>query len=168
MSSLIIKYLASKPRLEESESKVSKEKANPIYTLYFDGASKGNPGPSGAGAVIYKAEYGKPPKEIWSDSIFVGKNKTNNVAEYSGLILGLEEAYRMGIKDLEVRGDSDLVIKQVKGIYKVKTETLIPLYETVCNLNNLIGKVNYEHVYRDKNKRADHLSNIGVTKNSIF
>ena len=139
------------------------------YTLYFDGASKGNPGPSGAGAVIYQTEKPKEPttlsspsKEVWSGSIYVGKNKTNNVAEYNGLILGLEQANKMGIKKLDVRGDSNLVIKQVTDEYAVKTESLKPLYQKVQDLNKAIGNVSYEHVYRDKNKRADHLSNIGV------
>ena len=78
------------------------------YKLFFDGCSKGNPGIAGAGAVIYN----ELNKEIWSKSSFVGKKETNNVAEYSGLILGLEEVVEMGgsIRNLIIKGDSKLVI----------------------------------------------------------
>jgi ribonuclease HI len=130
------------------------------YELFFDGCSKGNPGPAGAGAVIYKNDV-----EIWSNSIFVGKKETNNVAEYNGLILGLEEAIKQNIKELSVKGDSELVIKQINGLYKVKSPAMIPLYIRVKSLQNCFERIEFVHLYRDKNKRADELSNIGVTKN---
>ena len=94
------------------------------YVMYFDGCSKSNPGPSGAGAVIYQDDI-----EIWGKAVYVGDKATNNVAEYSGLITGLEEANNMEISNLVVRGDSMLVIKQMKGEYKVKSLSLYPLYE---------------------------------------
>ena len=83
------------------------------YLLKFDGCSKGNPGLAGAGAVIYHDN-----KEIWYDSFFVGEKFTNNHAEYAGLILGLQQAKDMEIKSLRIEGDSQLVINQMKGIYK--------------------------------------------------
>ena len=78
------------------------------YKLNFDGCSKGNPGLSGAGAVLYKHE-----QEIWNESYFVGDNCTNNQAEYAGLILGLNQAISLHIKELIVEGDSLLVINQM-------------------------------------------------------
>lgn len=127
---------------------------NPIYKLQFDGCSKGNPGPAGAGAVIYKNE-----NEIWSSNLFVGKHNTNNEAEYEGLIMGLENAADLNIKVLHVEGDSMLVIKQMKGEYKVKSPNLIPLYEEAYVLTKFFDKIFFRHIYREKNKRADELSN---------
>jgi ribonuclease HI len=133
-------------------------KKNKMYLLKFDGCSKGNPGLSGAGAVIYKNGL-----EIWSKSIFVGKNNTNNEAEYSGLIIGLEEAVNMGIDLLDVEGDSLLVIKQMRGEYKVKSEKLLKLYTQAKLYEKMIKEIDYSHVYREKNIRADELSNMGLS-----
>ena len=85
-----------------------------MYTLFFDGCSKGNPGVSGAGAVIYEEN-----EEIWADQFFVGEKFTNNHAEYAGLILGLQQALEMNIVSLAVEGDSQLVINQMNKILKV-------------------------------------------------
>jgi ribonuclease HI len=133
-------------------------KKNKSYLLKFDGCSKGNPGLSGAGAVIYKNGV-----EIWSKSIFVGKNNTNNEAEYSGLIIGMEEAVNMGIDSLDVEGDSLLIIKQMKGEYKVKSEKLLKLYIQAKLYEKMIKEIDYSHVYREKNVRADELSNLGLS-----
>jgi ribonuclease HI len=100
------------------------------YTLYFDGCSKGNPGPSGAGAVIYDVLM----KEIWSVAHFVGSNNTNNEAEYTGLLVGLRRAVEMGMTDLLVCGDSQLIIRQMKGEYKVKSASLRPTTKTTILL----------------------------------
>ena len=127
------------------------------YLLQFDGCSKGNPGKAGSGAVIYKDK-----NEIWGKSLFIGNKNTNNEAEYIGLIIGLEEAINMGIQNLHVEGDSLLVIKQMKGEYKVKSENLCKLYEKAKTFENQIETVTYNHVYRDKNKRADMLSNMAL------
>jgi ribonuclease HI len=128
-----------------------------IYTLRFDGCSKGNPGLAGSGAVIYNNGI-----EIWSKSVFVGKHNTNNEAEYTGLLIGLEEAVNMGIETLHVEGDSLLVIKQMKGDYKVKSEKLSNLYTQSKSYEKLIKEVQYNHIYREKNIRADELSNLGL------
>ena len=127
------------------------------YLLQFDGCSKGNPGKAGSGAVIYKNN-----NEIWGKSLFIGDKNTNNEAEYIGLIIGLEEATNMGIKKLYVEGDSLLVIKQMKGEYKVKAENLYKLYENAKTLEKQFTTVSYNHVYRNKNKRADELSNMAL------
>jgi probable phosphoglycerate mutase len=127
------------------------------YILRFDGCSKGNPGLAGSGAVIYNNGV-----EIWSKSVFVGKHNTNNEAEYTGLLIGLEEAVNMGIETLHVEGDSLLVIKQMKGEYKVKSEKMLKLYTHAKNYEKLIKEVLYNHIYREKNIRADELSNFGL------
>ena len=129
------------------------------YTLFFDGCSKGNPGPAGAGAVLYHENT-----EIWSRSIFVGNNSTNNVAEYTGLIFGLQQAKIYNIKNLKVEGDSLLVINQMKGLYKCRAENLISLYLEAKELETYFDKIEYNHVLRNKNKRADELSNIAIEK----
>jgi len=134
-------------------------KAHDNYVLFFDGCCKGNPGPGGAGAVLYKDGI-----EKWSDCTFVGKNVTNNIAEYTGLILGLKQSVKLGIKNLTVNGDSQLAIKQMTGAYKVKSESLIELYKTAKQLEKSFDSISYNHVYRKDNKRADALSNDGLLK----
>jgi ribonuclease HI len=126
------------------------------YIMNFDGASRGNPGLSGAGAVIYKNG-----DEIWSSCKFVGI-KTNNQSEYSALILGLKGALTLGITNLSVLGDSLLVINQVNGLYKVKSSSIFDLYEEVLGLKSQFDFVEFNHVYRNYNKRADELSNLAL------
>jgi len=128
----------------------------PDFILNFDGASKGNPGLSGAGMVIY--ENGE---EIWSSCKFVGY-KTNNQAEYSALILGLKGALSLGIKTLTVLGDSLLVINQVNNVYKVKSPILHDLYKEAQSLKTEFDYIEFNHVYREYNKRADELSNLAL------
>ena len=104
MQAKITSFLGSHSNTNHPPITIRRVKIQPItqfeYVLFFDGCSKGNPGPAGAGAVIYHNDI-----EIWYDAIFVGKRETNNVAEYSGLICGLEEAVRQNIKQLSVKGD---------------------------------------------------------------
>jgi ribonuclease HI len=144
---------------EEKNAKVFPEIE---YKLQFDGCSKSNPGIAGAGAVIYKFN-----KEINHIVQFVGNNSTNNVAEYTGLIIGLKLAIDMGIKKLNVEGDSLLVIKQMKGEYKVKSENLIDLYNEAKQLTTNFEYINFIHIYREKNKRADELSNLAISKDYL-
>ena len=132
--------------------------------LYFDGASKGNPGLSGAGAVIYE---GVDSVEVYSESVFVGLKETNNVAEYMGLITGLKAALSMGKIRLDVKGDSDLIIKQMNGSYKVKSPKLIGLYEEAKKLADQFEKITFAHVYRHLNKRADELANIACSESNL-
>lgn len=134
--------------------------AKPRYTMYFDGCSKGNPGPGGAGAVIYDQNQEKEEqKEIVALTEWVGVKVTNNYAEYSGLRAGLRSALELGIKELLVCGDSLLVIKQISGQYKVKSPNLLQIYEECKELSNQFEQIEFRHVYRDSNKRADKLSN---------
>lgn len=131
------------------------------FTLYADGGARGNPGPAGAGAVVFDAS-GKRVVEV-ADFLGVA---TNNVAEYEALLRGLKAlvaAYPDGYFKtafVTIRMDSKLVIEQLKGAYKVKHPNLIPRY---LELKNIIArsfsKVAYEHVPREKNKDADELAN---------
>ena len=143
------------------KSKIASKKIFPEYNykLNFDGCSKSNPGLAGCGAVIYNFD-----KEIWSDYLFVGEKFTNNHAEYAGLILGLQQAKQYGIKKIIVEGDSLLVINQMKGTFKCKSQNLIELYNQAKELEKYFDCITYIHVYRDKNIRADELSNISIEK----
>lgn len=129
------------------------------YVLNFDGCSKGNPGLCGAGAVIYHCG-----EEIWSNHFFVGEKATNNHAEYAGLILGLQQAKAFEIKHLRVIGDSQLVINHMKGTYKCRSENLIDLYDKAKEIEKYFDIIEYCHVLRNQNKRADELSNIAIEK----
>jgi ribonuclease HI len=127
------------------------------YTLYFDGCSKGNPGKAGAGYVIYKGD-----DEIAYKSVYVGDKETNNKAEYTGLYKGLQCALQNQIYTLHVKGDSNLVIKQIKGEYKVKSENIQAIYQDTKSLCNQFQDITFEHVYRKDNKRADELANLAL------
>lgn len=126
------------------------------YTMNFDGASRGNPGPAGIGAVIFHNG-----QEIWASCQYIG-TKTNNQSEYSALILGLKEALDRDIRQIHVYGDSQLVINQINGIYKVKNPGLQELYQEVQGLKAQFDTIAFTHIYREFNKRADHLSNMAL------
>jgi ribonuclease HI len=134
------------------------EKREDTFVIYFDGCCKGNPGPGGAGSVLYKNE-----KEIWSDCMFVGEKVTNNISEYAGLLMGLQFATNQSdIKNLIIKGDSQLVIKQMIGEYKVNSENIKELFKKAKEYEKIFESVQYLHVYRKDNKRADELSNKGL------
>jgi len=141
------------PNVSPNNAKVFPESE---YTMNFDGASRRNPGPSGIGAVIFNNG-----QEIWASCQYIG-NKTNNQSEYSALILGLKEALSRDIKCIHVYGDSQLVINQINGIYKVKNPGLKELYQEVQGLKAQFETIAFTHVYREYNKRADHLSNMAL------
>lgn len=128
------------------------------HTMAFDGCSKGNPGRAGAGAVIYHNQV-----EIWADAKFVGAKETNNVAEYSGLIMGLHEALRRNIAHLTVLGDSELIIKQMNKQYAVKSANIKAYHDMAASLAKQFASIQFRHVYRANNTRADELSNLGLT-----
>ena len=127
------------------------------YKLQFDGCSKNNPGLAGAGAVIYKNGI-----EIWADHLFVGTNNTNNYAEYSGLMFGLEKAIELNIKALYIEGDSLLVINQMTGKYKCNSPNLIEIHKKTKELIPNFHDIMFVHIFRNKNVRADELSNNAV------
>lgn len=123
-------------------------------TLYADGGSRGNPGPAASGAVLY-ADDGAVLAEIGT---FLGVT-TNNVAEWTGLLQGLEAALARGVDELAVRLDSELVVKQLSGDYRVKHPGLIPLHAKAKTLLRKFGRVDVRHVPRKENKAADAVVN---------
>jgi ribonuclease HI len=123
--------------------------------LYFDGSAK----PTGCGAGVSMVDEAKANVEVRFLSFPIVPLQTNNYTEYTGLVKGLEEALKMSVKSLTVRGDSLLVINQMKGVYKVKSDNLRPLYEHAVSLVTKFDHITWEHVYRDQNKRADELAN---------
>lgn len=131
-----------------------------VITAYFDGGARGNPGPAGWGAFIVDDE-GAVLAELHGA---LGR-ATNNVAEYHGLIAALQWAADHDVKALSVRGDSLLLIEQMRGNYRVKNEGLLPLFKQARLLVMQIGDVRFEHVPREQNKDADRLSNLGMDLN---
>ena len=127
--------------------------------IYTDGASKGNPGDAGIGVVI-ASEDGTVLKEI---AEYVG-TATNNFAEYTALIRGLEEAANLGATEIQISTDSQLMAFQLTGVYKVKSANLKPLHEEALALLRCFRRVSISHVVRELNKRADELANKGVKK----
>ena len=125
-----------------------------MITAYTDGGARGNPGPAGYGVHIIGEDGGTLAELVGP----LGR-ATNNVAEYSGLIAALQWAIEHGHAQVRVRMDSELVIKQMRGEYKVKHPGLQPLYEEARALVKQIGRVTFEHVRRELNKDADRLAN---------
>ena len=131
-----------------------------MITAYFDGGSRGNPGPAGWGAYIVD-DAGQVLAEL---SGALG-TATNNVAEYNGLIAALQWAADHDVTALSVKGDSLLLVEQMRGNYKVKNEGLKPLYHRAKMRVMQMGNVSFAHVPREKNKDADRLSNVGMDAN---
>jgi len=132
-----------------------------VITAYFDGGARSNPGPAGYGVYIVD-DAGTVVAEL-SGSLGIA---TNNVAEYNGLLAALQWAIDNNIAAITVRGDSLLIIEQMRGNYKVKNEGLRPLHMKARMLVMQIGNVKFEHVPRELNKDADRLSNVGMDANS--
>ena len=122
--------------------------------IHADGASRGNPGPAAIGAVI-RDEQGTL---ITTISRRIGRT-TNNQAEYRAIIAALEEAARLGARLADISLDSELVVKQIKGEYRVKKTTLKPLYQQVSQLLGSLEGFTINHVPRQQNKEADRLAN---------
>jgi ribonuclease HI len=123
-------------------------------TLYADGGSRGNPGPAASGAVLLD-EGGEVLREIGT---FLGV-ATNNVAEWTALLEGLRAAAALGIDDLAIRMDSELVVKQLSGAYRVKHPGLIPLHAEAKRLLAKFPRVDIRHVRRNQNAAADAIVN---------
>jgi ribonuclease HI len=125
--------------------------------LWSDGAARGNPGPAGIGAIL-KSPNGEV---LATESRFLG-HTTNNIAEYRALLLGVTRALELGIENLEIRADSELLIKQLRGEYRVKNEGLKPLYAEAKQLLSRFRAVKLTHVRRELNVEADRLANRGI------
>lgn len=130
-----------------------------VWILRFDGGSRGNPGIAGSGSVLYKNTVGN---EVWSSYNYLGNDKTNNYAEYMGLIEGLKWIEKKKLNNIVIEGDSDLVIKQMSGIYKVKSANLMQLNQEALKLIKNIKDIKLRHIPREENSRADHLSNLAM------
>ncbi|WP_158750772.1 ribonuclease HI family protein [Acidobacterium sp. S8] len=128
-------------------------------TAFCDGGSRGNPGPAGYGVYI-QDENGKKVAEL---SEFLGK-KTNNFAEYSGLLAALDYAISHGHTHLKVVADSELMVKQMKGQYRVNSPELRPLYDEAKSRASKLEAFQIQHVLRCKNQRADQLANQAMDK----
>jgi ribonuclease HI len=135
------------------------KRADLKLTLHFDGGSRGNPGPAGIGVVLL-TEDGTSLYEVGE---FLGV-RTSNYSEYTALLRGLAAAKTFGATKLLIKADSELVVRQINGIYKVKSPDLQPLYAQARRLIDDIGNVTMTHVYREKNKRADELANEAMDK----
>lgn len=124
---------------------------------YFDGGSRGNPGPAGCGAAVFAKDGDSSP--IATDHAFIG-HATNNQAEYEGLILGLRLALRQGARSVTIRGDSMLVVNQVNRTWKANHASMKQLLDVV--LKDVLPRFSLwriEHVYRNENGEADRLAN---------
>ena len=144
------KYSQENPTLEPKNTKL---------ILRFDGGSRGNPGPAGIGVTI-EDQQGQIIYELGD---FLGE-KTNNYAEYTALIRGVEKAVQMGAQELTIRADSELVVRQILGQYRVKSPDLKPLFQQALQLLNKIPHWSINHVYREGNTRADQLANLAMDR----
>ena len=124
--------------------------------IFTDGGARGNPGPAGIGVVIIDLASGDIIEE---HSQYLGET-TNNQAEYRAAILGLKRAVELGASSVELVADSELLIKQCRGEYKVKNPEIAKRYLELKNFETLLnGRVQYRHVKREHNKKADSLAN---------
>jgi len=133
---------------------MSKKFVHQSLISYTDGGARGNPGPAGIGVVLQNKD-GDVVGE-WSEFLGVA---TNNQAEYRALLLALKQAVALGVIELECRLDSELVVKQLKGEYKIKNSELKLLNEQAKGLISQLKDVSFKHIPRELNKRADQLAN---------
>jgi ribonuclease HI len=136
-------------------------KVIPAYQANIDGGSRGNPGPAAYGVVVRD-----PRGEIVARlKKYIGRN-TNNVAEYFGLIAALDYAQNHGIRALRIESDSELLVKQMCGQYKVKSVELRPLFERAKKMSQGFASFRINHVYREQNREADALVNQALDETS--
>jgi ribonuclease HI len=129
-------------------------KAAPSYRMNVDGAARGNPGPAAYGVVIRDGR-GEVVARLKK---YIGR-MTNNVAEYYGLIAALDYAESHEVRAVRVESDSELMVKQMRGQYKVKSEDLRPLFERAKKMSQRFEAFRIDHVYREQNREADALAN---------
>jgi len=126
--------------------------------IYTDGASLGNPGLAAIGAIV-KDEQGRM---LTSISRRIGQ-ATNNQAEYRAIIAALEEATQLGAEEVDIKSDSELVVKQISGRYRVKKATLRPLYQKVAQLIGSLASFTITHIPREQNTEADNLAHLALS-----
>jgi ribonuclease HI len=135
------------------------------YLLKFDGGANPNPGPTGAGAVLFTPVVMGRRQRIVDSGLFI-KNGTNNIGEYNGLKLGLEEAIRFKIKNLVIQGDSKLVVYQVTKRWKINNEYIKKINEEISKLVDSFDSIAIKHVYREENVEADAICNEVLSEES--
>lgn len=148
------------PKREETGVKPGKgpgHEREAAHRIYVDGASRGNPGKAGAGVVI-KSPDGSIVKRLKKYLDIT----TNNMAEYQALVIALEAAHSLRIKRIRILADSELMVKQINGEYRVKSADLRPLYEKAVSLLKEFKEAKIEHVYREENSAADALANEAI------
>lgn len=128
-----------------------------LFRASIDGAARGNPGPAGAG--VYVEAQGDRPAEELFEPLGV---QTNNVAEYSALLLALARAGELGAEEVELTSDSRLLVEQVNGNFRVKAEHLKPLVADAVRRAKGFRRFSIRHVRREENKKADRLANLGA------
>jgi len=144
----------SQPRLFDEDG--DRPSALVVYT---DGGARGNPGPAGFGVRIEEPD-GTLVEEL-SEPLGIA---TNNIAEYRALVAALEHAASRGATTVAVRSDSELMVKQMRGEYRVKSAGLRPLYEQATRLAAAFARVTFEHIPRSKNAHADRLANLAMDR----
>lgn len=126
-------------------------------TIHIDGGARGNPGPAGAGVTI-KNDTGQT---LWEAGYFLGR-MTNNMAEYQALLRALDASLKCGADDVAVFCDSELLVRQINGEYRVRNETLKDLFDEAAAKLRKIGRWRVQHVPREQNARADELANAAM------
>ena len=129
--------------------------------IFTDGGARGNPGPAGIGVVFYLEDDHGNKKHLENLQKYIGEH-TNNFAEYTALITGLERAAELGYANIKCYLDSELVVKQLNGLYKIREESLKPLASKVLALTNNFKTITFTHVHREKNAEADQLVNNAI------
>jgi len=130
-------------------------------SIYADGAARGNPGPAGAGAVL-KVD-GESIRDLYE---YIG-TATNNIAEYNALILGLREALKLGFEKVDIYVDSELLARQIKGEFRVKSPGIKPLFARASELINTFREVRVTRIDRQNNKEADKLANKAINLSGL-
>ncbi|MHB8502718.1 MAG: reverse transcriptase-like protein [Candidatus Acidiferrales bacterium] len=144
-----------------ADSPAEQKAATPAHQANIDGAARGNPGPASYGVVIRDGQ-GELVAKLKK---YIGR-MTNNVAEYYGLIAALDYAESHGIRALRVESDSELMVKQMQGQYRVKSEDLRPLFERAKKMSMGFESFRIDHVYREQNREADALANEALDETS--
>ena len=129
--------------------------------LFADGACRGNPGPSGAGVFITTGDGDR----LVEKAVYLGEG-TNNVAEYQALIIGLEALQALDPVRVTIKMDSELVVRQVNGVYRVRNPRLIPLFQRAKELLGGLGEVRIVHIRREYNRDADRLANQAIDEHA--
>lgn len=130
-----------------------------MVRMYADGGSRGNPGPAAGAAVLFALDaHGNEGERVGEAAKYIGID-TNNQAEYTGIIIGLQKALDLGYDVIDVRLDSELAVKQINGIYRVKNPEIAKRFLEVHNLRSQFKKATFSHVFREQNVAADALVN---------